>query len=51
MNNQIEFLAHELRSGFSDRWQELVKRVIGFFKEHRDEVHQPIEDVKLPQTF
>jgi len=51
MNNQIEYLAHELRSFYSDRWQELVKRVIGFFKDYRDEVHTPIEDIKLPQTF
>jgi len=51
MNNQIEYLAHELRSFCGERWQELVQRVIGFFKEHREEVHTEIEDVKLTQTF
>jgi len=51
MNNQIEFLAHELRSYCGERWQELVQRVIGFFKDHRDEQHQEIINVQLPQTF
>jgi hypothetical protein len=51
MNNQIEFLAHELRSYCQERWHELVVRVIGFFKEHREEIHNEIENVKLPQTF
>jgi len=51
MNNQIEFLAHELRSYCQERWHELVVRVIGFFKDHREEIHNEIENVKLPQTF
>ena len=51
MNNQIEYLAHELRSFCGERWQELVQRVNGFFKDHRDEVHAEIDDIKLSQTF
>jgi len=51
MNNQIEFLAHELRSYRVERWQELVQRTIAFFKDHKDEQHHEIVTVQLPQTF
>ena len=51
MNSQIEFLASELRSYQKKRWDEIVGRVIGFFKLHRDEPHFEILNVKLPQTF
>jgi len=51
MNNQIEFLAYELRAYMGPRWQELVQRVIGFFRDHRDEQHNEIIDVQLPLTF
>jgi len=51
MNSHIESLARELRSYRIDRWTELVQRVIGFFKDHRDEEHHEIESLKLPQTF
>jgi hypothetical protein len=51
MNNQIESLAYELREYQKSRWQEMIQRVISFFRDHRDEVHQEILAVKLPQTF
>jgi hypothetical protein len=51
MNSQIEFLAHELRSYQSERWNEIVQRVIQFFREHKEETHIEMGDVKLPQTF
>jgi len=51
MNSQIEFLAHELRSYQMERWNEIVQRVIQFFREHKDETHIEMGDVKLPQTF
>jgi len=51
MNSQVESLAYELRSFTGERWTDLVKEVIGFFKANSAEVHQQILDVKLPQTF
>jgi len=51
MNSQIESLAYELRSFTGERWTELVKEVIGFFKNNSTEQHKEILDVKLPQTF
>jgi hypothetical protein len=51
MNSQIEFLAHELRSYQAERWNEIVARTIGFFREHREDPHVELGEVKLPQTF
>jgi len=51
MNNQIEYLAHELRNFCAERWKELVQRVIEFFEKHSDEQHKEIIDVRLPLTF
>jgi len=51
MHKQIDHLATELKTYKKERWQEMVQRTINFFRDHADEVHTEIVDVKLPQTY